>query len=89
MSQEVLTGYIGKFCLVYLDDIIIYSNDYDEHFRHLALVLSAKAEYNFSHPGWMNERQLTAQGDTPVKTRLYFLSVLEWTVKPGYLAKAE
>lgn len=24
MSQEVLTGYLNEFCLVYLDDIIIY-----------------------------------------------------------------
>ena len=23
MSQEVLTGYLGKFCIVYLDAIII------------------------------------------------------------------
>ena len=39
MSQEVLTGYIGKFCIVYLDDIIIYSRNIEDHLHHLALVL--------------------------------------------------
>ncbi|KAL7291780.1 hypothetical protein TKK_0014563 [Trichogramma kaykai] len=27
MSQEVLSGYLNKFCIVYLDDIIIYSKE--------------------------------------------------------------
>lgn len=39
MSQEVLTGYLHKFCMVYLDDIVIYSKTYLEHLEHLRLVL--------------------------------------------------
>ena len=38
MSQEVLLGYIEKFCVVYLDDIIVYSQTVEEHLQHLTLV---------------------------------------------------
>ena len=38
MSQEVLSGYFGIFCLVYLDDVIVYSQTPEEHLRHLALI---------------------------------------------------
>ena len=33
------TGYIGKFCIVCLDDIIIYSRNIEDHLHHLALLL--------------------------------------------------
>ncbi|KAL7291542.1 hypothetical protein TKK_0014798 [Trichogramma kaykai] len=36
MTQEVLTKYLGKFCLVYLDDIIVYSKSYEDHLYHLS-----------------------------------------------------
>ena len=39
MSQEVLVGFINKFCIVYLDDILIFSGDWEEHLYHLSLVL--------------------------------------------------
>ena len=48
MSQEVLTGYLGKFCIVYLDDIIIYSQDVKEHLHHLALVLERLRIHNLT-----------------------------------------
>lgn len=38
MSQVVLRGYINKFCIVYLDDIIVYSRTWKEHLYHLALI---------------------------------------------------
>jgi transposase InsO family protein len=38
MCQEVLPGYLRKFAMVYLDDIIVYSQSYREHLRHLRLV---------------------------------------------------
>lgn len=38
MSQDVLVGYLREFCLVYLDDIIIYSRDWSDHLMHLGLV---------------------------------------------------
>ncbi|KAL7304189.1 hypothetical protein TKK_0003386 [Trichogramma kaykai] len=39
MSQVVLTGYLNKFCLVYLDDIVVYSRSWEDHLGHLRRVL--------------------------------------------------
>src|SRR5436189_5801671 len=39
LMHEVLWPYLDKFVLVYLDDILIYSRDTEEHERHLAQVL--------------------------------------------------
>src|ERR1700734_200570 len=39
LMNEILRPYIDKFVLVYLDDILIYSNSAEEHEEHLKLVL--------------------------------------------------
>src|SRR6266542_196613 len=39
LINKVLRQYIGKFVQVYLDDIIIYSNNLDEHKRYIKAVL--------------------------------------------------
>lgn len=39
MSQEVLCELIGKICLAYLDDIIIFPRSWREHLAHIAQVL--------------------------------------------------
>lgn len=39
VSQEVLMGYIGTVCNPYLDDIILFSNTWEDHLQHLTLVL--------------------------------------------------
>lgn len=31
--------YNSQFCLIYLDDLLIYSNTLDEHVEHLELIL--------------------------------------------------
>lgn len=38
MTQEVLAGYLHNFAIAYLDDIIVYSNNWDDHLHHLTLV---------------------------------------------------
>ncbi len=38
LMNKVLRQYIGKFVQVYLDDVIIYSNNLDEHKRHIKAV---------------------------------------------------
>lgn len=43
--SRVLVELLRECCLVYLDDIIIYSRSYEEHLLHLALVLERLQEY--------------------------------------------
>ena len=43
----VLRDYIGVFCEVYLDDILIYSNSVDEHKAHVHLILDTLRSHGF------------------------------------------
>ena len=41
VMQSILAPYLWIFCLVYIDDIVIYSKSYEEHLNHLDKVLEA------------------------------------------------
>jgi hypothetical protein len=44
LMNEVLHSFIGKFVVVYFDDILIYSKSLDEHIEHLRAVFGALRE---------------------------------------------
>ena len=46
--NKVLGKYIGKFCLVYLDDVIIYSKSVTDHHKHLNLIFEALQAANLT-----------------------------------------
>lgn len=41
VMQSILAPYLWLFCLVYIDDIVVYSKSYEEHIDHLDKVLEA------------------------------------------------
>ena len=45
IMNDVLEDVIGKFVIVYLDDIVVYSKDQAEHYRHLQVVLQLLREH--------------------------------------------
>jgi len=48
LMNEVLKGIIGKFCFVYIDDIIVYSKTLEEHMKHLEDVLQRFKKANLT-----------------------------------------
>lgn len=51
LMNSILRPYIDKFVLVYLDDILVYSNSEEEHREHLKLVFQALREHKlFARP---------------------------------------
>lgn len=46
MIDDILREHIGKVCYVYIDDIIVFSEDYDTHWKNLRLVLASLSKAN-------------------------------------------
>ncbi len=45
LMNSILAGLIGVICLIYLDDIIIYSKFIKDHLKHVRLVLERLKKY--------------------------------------------
>lgn len=46
LMNEVLRPFLRKFCLVFFDDILVYSRSREEHKKHLKMVLQVLADQN-------------------------------------------
>jgi hypothetical protein len=46
LMNDVLHEYLDIFTIVYLDDILIYSTNEEEHIKHVKLVLKKLEEYS-------------------------------------------
>ena len=51
LMHQVLEGLLGQICMVFLDDIVIFSSTWEEHLQHLREVFARLHEHNLSvHP---------------------------------------
>lgn len=48
LMDLVLSGHQFDFCVVYLDDIVVFSKSFDEHLKHLKLVFDRLREANLT-----------------------------------------
>ena len=48
LMRHVLAGHWGRFCIAYLDDIIVYSESWDDHIHHVGLVLERLRTYGLT-----------------------------------------
>ena len=44
--DDILRPYIGKFCHVYIDDVIIFSESEEKHLQHIEIIIKALSEAN-------------------------------------------
>ena len=45
MMNDIFREYLDQFVVIYLDDILIFSQDYIEHTKHIRLILSRLREH--------------------------------------------
>ena len=46
--NDVFYGFVDRFIVVYLDDIVVYSESLEDHLKHLRKVLSKLREHQLN-----------------------------------------
>src|SRR4051812_8067385 len=87
LMNSIFMDYLDKFVVVYLDDILIYSKNEEEHAKHLRLVLMKLREHHmygkfYKCDFWLPEvtylgHVISAKGIVVNPER--FHAVLDWT----------
>ena len=44
--NKAMSEFLDLFCIIYLDDILIYSKSWEEHIQHVSKVLQKLQEFN-------------------------------------------
>jgi len=82
MIDDVLREHIGKICYIYIDDIIVFSKDYESHWRNLRAVFEklgkAKLQVNLEKTQFLrtadgiraDEKKVRAIKEMPPPTNL-------------------
>ena len=68
LINKIFRSFLNKFVIAYLDDIVIYSNTYEEHVQHLRQVLDL-----------LRENQLYAKPHKCVSPRVH---IRQWQKRP-------
>ena len=84
MMNDLLSEYLDKFILIFLNDILVYSHNMKEHLEHLRKLLGKLHEYRLYAKASKCEfvkssieflgQQITLGGMTPTKVKLTHLS---------------
>lgn len=51
LMENVLAGLVGEYCMMYLDDILVVGEAFDDHLRNLQTIFDRLSEANLRlHP---------------------------------------
>ncbi|GJS25231.1 putative reverse transcriptase domain-containing protein [Tanacetum coccineum] len=73
LMNQVCKPYLDKFVIVFIDDILVYSKDEEEHGKHLKITLELLKEERFVHvdPAKIEAIKNWAASTTPIEVRQF------------------
>jgi hypothetical protein len=88
LMNDIFKDYLQKFILVFYDDILVYSNDVQEHMQHLGIALSilrqhqlaakrSKCVFGVSHVEYLGH-VISAQGVSTYPSKV--TAIAEWEI---------
>ena len=58
--KDILSDFLYKFCVAYVDDILVYSSTFEDHIKHLRLIFEKLKEVGLV----VNPEKCTMASDT-------------------------